>query len=160
MSGVRQMDYLSVRQIVKWLVAHRPYFKQHNPIAPDIVGCGILLVEQCLEREEKLTNTSVIHHSLPSLSSSLSCPSPLPLPFPFLFLYASISPLPLSLSLLSALFPYGSISYPPPSILHPLFFASLSTPTPSLSLLFFLSLANHFTSGEVHLMGILPPLDL
>ena len=49
-SRVCQADYLTVRQVMKWLVAHRPYFKQNHAIAPDIVGCGILLIEQCLKR--------------------------------------------------------------------------------------------------------------
>ena len=99
-SRVHQTDYLTVWQPMKWFVAHRPYFKQNHAIAPDIIGCGILLVEQCLERKEEVTHRT-IHAKF----------------FPFF--------LPLSLSLVSAPLPckFSSL-HSPPSIPRVLFLAS------------------------------------
>ena len=72
MSRVCQTDYLTVRQTMKWLVAHRPYFKQHHTIAPDIIGCGVLLVEQSLKRE---WSNLFFNHYMPPCPARLSFPS-------------------------------------------------------------------------------------
>ena len=63
---------------MKWLVAHRPYFKENHTIAPDIIGCGVLLVEQCLEIEEithRIIHVIFFNYYMPP------CPARLSLPF-------------------------------------------------------------------------------